>query len=99
MLLLCLPYSTRADNTDNYPEMRSDRDGWPEGMNDDPQGDLVRIIPDRMSDICVREFGVSPVLALYTNKGLRADPSLFRSISTLLWWMSHFVREENNLNR
>ena len=45
MLLLRLSYLIRVDNTGNYREMRSDRDGKPEGMSDDSQGDLVRIIP------------------------------------------------------
>ena len=78
MLLLRLPRSARADNTENYPEMWLERNGKPEGTSDDSQGDPVRIIPKSMSDMGVGEFGVSPLSVMYAHKILSADPSLFR---------------------
>ena len=38
--------------------MRSDKEDKPEGISGDLLVDVVRIILEKMSDMCVRKFGV-----------------------------------------
>jgi len=66
MLLLRPPCSGQADDIRNYQGMRLSRDDKPEGMDDNLQVDFGRVIQERMSEMCVREFGVSSLSILYT---------------------------------
>lgn len=54
--------------------MRLDRDEKPEGMSDDLQADVVTVILERMSNMCVGRLGVCSLLAMYTYEGSRVDP-------------------------
>ena len=58
--------------------MKSGRDHKLQGMGDDLRNDTVRIIPEDISDICVRAFGHSPLSAVHTYQSLFIDPSSFR---------------------
>ena len=52
----------------NYLEMRLDRDSEPEAMNNDLRVDIVRIILEKMPDMCVGTFSVSILLrCILTN--------------------------------
>ena len=50
------------DDIRNYIEMRLDIDSEPEAMNNNLRADIVRIILEKISDMCVRAFGV-PILS------------------------------------
>jgi len=63
-----IPISPNRDDIRNYLEMRLDRDDEPEAMNNDLRTDIVRTILEKMSDMCVGEFCVSPISAMYTYK-------------------------------
>ena len=62
MEVAVMPISPNRDDIRNYVEMRLDRDGEPEAMNDDLRADIVRIILEKIPDMCVRAFGV-PILS------------------------------------
>ena len=49
----------------NYLEMRLERDEEPDAMNNDLRANIVRTILEKMSDMCVREFGASLLSAMY----------------------------------
>ena len=61
-----IPVSPSVDDIRNYMKMRLDRDDEPEAMDDDLPADIVRIILDKMSDICVVAFGNSALSLMYT---------------------------------
>jgi len=74
-----IPISPNSRDIRNYLEMRLDRDGEPEAMNNDLRADIVRNILEKMSDMCVGTFGVSPLTYqryILTNRC--TDSSLFR---------------------
>ena len=54
-----IPISPNADDVRNYLEMRLDRDSEPEAMNSDLRADIVRVIVEKISDMCVRPFRIS----------------------------------------
>ena len=70
--------SPNHDDIRNYLEMRLDKDEEPEAMNNDLRADIVRIIQEKMSDMCVRAFDPSPLSLMYTYQRLCVDSSLFR---------------------
>ena len=55
-----------TDDIQSYVEMRLDRDTEPEAMSPDLRADIVRIVLERISDMCVGAFSVSPLLILFT---------------------------------
>ena len=61
--VVAIPISPKEDDIRNYVVMRLDRDDMPEAMDDGLRAEIVRIILDKMSNMCV---GVSPLLAVYT---------------------------------
>ena len=81
--VVVIPISPNADGIRNYVEMRLDEDPEPEAMTDELRADIVRVILEKISDMCVGPFRISTPLVIYTYQGFRSDSSLFRSTSTL----------------
>ena len=73
-----IPISPNTDDIRSYLERRLDRDAEPEAMNDDLREDIVRIVLERISDMCVGAFSPSALSMMYTYLRLRLDSSLFR---------------------
>ena len=53
---VAIPISPNTDDVRNYLEMKLDRDDEPEAMNPDLRADIVKVILDKMSDMCVGAF-------------------------------------------
>ena len=83
--VVVIPISPNRDDIRNYLDMRLDGDATPEAMSDDLRADIVRIILENISDMCVRKFSISTLSMMYTYLRLYADSSLFRYTSTLFW--------------
>ena len=60
------PVSPNTDNIRNYLEIRLGRDFEPEAMSNDLRRDIVRAIPETISDICIRPFHISTLSMMYT---------------------------------
>ena len=73
-----IPISPNRDDIRNYLEMRLDEDADPEAMSDDLRADIVRIILEKVSDMCVEPSSISALSMMYTYPRLYADSSLFR---------------------
>jgi len=54
-----IPISPSTDDIRNYLEMKLNRDEQPEAMDDDLRVDIVKVILDNMSDMCVGAFSFS----------------------------------------
>ena len=76
---LVIPVSPNTDDIRNYMEMKLDRDDDPEVMDDDLREDIVRVILDKMSDMCVAAFGLSIISMVYAYEKLCVDSRPFRS--------------------
>jgi len=61
-----IPINPNTDDIRNYLEMRLDRDDEPEVMDNDLRADIVRIIPEKMSDMCVGAFTIFDLLRMHT---------------------------------
>ena len=55
--VIVIPVSPNTDDIRSYLEMKLDRDDEPEAMDNDLREDIVKIILEKMSDMCVRAFG------------------------------------------
>ena len=64
--VVVIPISPNSGDIRSYLEMRLDMDAEPEAMNDDLRADIMRIIPERISDMCVREFDTTTLSVIYT---------------------------------
>ena len=73
-----IPVSPNTDDIKNYLEMKLDRDDEPEAIDNDLRADIVKVILDKMSDMCVGSFGLPILSMLYTYEKLCADSSSFR---------------------
>jgi len=51
--------SPNTDDIKNCLEMKFDRDIYPEAMNDNLRAAIVRIILEKVSDMCVKAFSIS----------------------------------------
>ena len=78
-----IPISPNTNDIRTYLEMRLDEDTEPEAMNNNLRADIVRVIMDKTSDMCVGPFGISILSMMYTYQILCLDSSLFRSTSRL----------------
>ena len=78
-----IPISPNRNDIRNYLQMRLAKDDEPEAMNDELRADIVKVILDKMSDMCVGEFDLLTLLMVYTYRKQFSDSSLFRSISRL----------------
>ena len=83
MKAIVIPISPNTDDIRNYLEMRLDRDPEPEAMSNDLRADIVRVILDKISDMCVAPFSISALPAMCTYQLFCVDSSLFRSTSKL----------------
>ena len=54
--VVVIPVSPNTNDIRNYLEMKLDRDDEPEAMDNDLRADIVKVILDKMSDMCVGEF-------------------------------------------
>ena len=61
-----MPISPNKDDIRNFLEKRLDKDDEPEAMDSDLRADIVKNILDKMSDMYVAAFGVSPLPVMYT---------------------------------
>jgi len=61
-----IPISPNTDDVRNYLEIRLDRDAEPEAMNNDLRADIVRVIVEKISDMCVGPFRISTLSVMYT---------------------------------
>ena len=57
--VIVTPISPNQDDIRNYLEMKLDRDGEPEAMNKALRADIVRIILEKISDMCVEASSIS----------------------------------------
>ena len=78
-----IPISPNMGDIRNYLEMKLGRDAEPEAMSNDLRADIVRVILEKISDMCVGPFRISTLSMMYSYQRLCADSSLFRSTSTL----------------
>ena len=53
-----IPINPNTDDVRNYLEMRLDKDDDPEAMDNDLRADIVKIILEKMSDMCVGAFTI-----------------------------------------
>ena len=60
-----IPVSPNMDDIRSYLKMKLDRDDEPEAMDNDLRTDIVEVILDKMSNMCVGEFNLS-ILSMYT---------------------------------
>ena len=73
-----MPISPNMDDVRSYLHMKLDRDEEPEAMNDGLREDIVKIILDKMSDMCVGAFSLPCLSVMYTYEQLCVDSSSFR---------------------
>jgi len=66
-----IPISPNTDDVRNYLEMRLDRDPEPEAMDSDLRVEIVRVILDKISDMCVGPFRISTLSMMYTYQVVR----------------------------
>ena len=57
--VIVIPISPNKDDIRNYLEMRLAGDADPEAMSDDLRADIVRVILEKTSDMCVGTFSIS----------------------------------------
>ena len=81
--VVVMPISPNTNDIRTYIEMRLDGDTEPEAMNNELRADIVRVIMDKTSDMCVGPFNISILSMMYTYQILCLDSFLFRSTSKL----------------
>jgi len=72
---IVIPVSPNTDDIRNYLEMKLDRDDEPEAMDSNLRADIVKVILDKMSDMCVGAFRLLILSMMYTYEKLCADSS------------------------
>ena len=60
-----IPISPNTDDIRNYMEMRLSRNAEPEAMTNDLRADIVSVILEKISDMCVGPFGISTRSMMY----------------------------------
>jgi len=73
-----IPISPNTDDIRNYLEMKLDRDDKPKAMENNLRANIVKVILDKMSHMCVGSFGLSALLVIYTYEKLCVDSFSFR---------------------
>jgi len=76
-----MPIAPHTSDIRSYVEMRLTRDSEPEAMSSDLRADIVRVIPEMISDMCVGPLPTPALSMMYTYQRLCLDSSLFRSAS------------------
>ena len=64
--VVVIPISPNRDDIRNYLEVRLDRDVEPEAMDYDLRADIVRVILEKISDMCVGPVSISTLSMMYT---------------------------------
>ena len=64
--MVVIPINPNTDDIRNYVKMRLDRDAEPEAMSNDLRADIVRVILEKISDMCVGPFSIADILMMYT---------------------------------
>jgi len=64
--VVLIPVSPKTDDIRSYLEMRLDMDAEPEAMSDDLRADIIRIMMEKISDMCVGTFSVPSLSPMYT---------------------------------
>jgi len=59
-MAVVIPINPNIDDIRNYVEMRLDRDSEPEAMSNDLRADIVRVIQEKISEMWVGPFCMSP---------------------------------------
>ena len=72
---IVIPVSPNTNDIRNYLEMKLDRDDEPEAMDSNLRADIVKVILDKMSDMCVGAFRLLILSMMYTYEKLCADSS------------------------
>ena len=57
--------------------MMLENDCQPEAMDSDLRADIVRIIPEKMSDMCVGPFSISTLSTMYLTNSCAQIPPCF----------------------
>jgi len=73
-----MPITTKRGDIRKYPQKRLGRDDEPEAIDNDLRDDIMRIIPETLSDTCVGIFRTSILPMVYTYQSLCADSSSSR---------------------
>jgi len=63
---VAIPISPNTDDIRSYLEMKLDRDSEPEAMDNDLRANIVKVILDKMSDMCVGAFCLLILSIMYT---------------------------------
>ena len=61
-----IPINPNTDDIRNYVKMRLDMDAEPEAMSNDLRADIVRVILEKISDMCVGPFSIANKSIMYT---------------------------------
>ena len=80
-----VPITPNPDDIRNYVEIRLGRDPDPEAMSNSLRADIVRVILEKISDMCVGPFRIYTLSTMCTYQRLCVDSSSFRSTSTPFW--------------
>ena len=70
-----IPISPNPNDIRNYVEMKLRKDADPEAMNNDLWADIVRVILENMSDMCVEPFIIPTLSMMDTYQRLCVDSS------------------------
>ena len=70
-----IPISPNPNDIRNYVEMKLRKDADPEAMNNDLWADIVRVVLENMSDMCVRPFIIPTLSMMDTYQRLCVDSS------------------------
>jgi len=65
-----IPISPSHDDITNYLERRLDTDDAPEAVDEDLRADIVKIILEKMSNMCVGAVRISPLPTMCTYSRL-----------------------------
>ena len=74
-----IPINPNRDDIRNYLAMKLDEDDDPEAMDGDLRAEILKVILDKMSDMCVGTFGLPILSIMHAYEKLYADSSSFRS--------------------
>ena len=64
--VVVIPINPNRNDIRNYVEMRLDRDAEPEAMSNDLRAGIVRVILEKISDVCVGPVSVANISMMYT---------------------------------
>jgi len=68
--VVLIPINPKTGDIRNYLEMRLDRDPEPEAMSDGLRADIIRIMMEKISDMCVGTFSIPSLSLMYAYQRL-----------------------------